>query len=120
MDKNSIALVSNKTPIFKIKIFHLYSQRRYNSSKLGYFSLCSIRSVRPNKFAHLKKRAKMKNIIIHSRQWSLRADTTKRKFFLNSVVILKKNFLPLSSYMLGAALLEVKRRKYISYFLDVY
>ncbi len=120
MDKNSIVLVSNKTPIFKVKIFHLYSQRKYSISKLGYFSLASIRSVRPSKYVHLKKRTKMKNIIVHSRQWALRADGTKRKFFLNSVVILKKNFLPLSNYMLGSALLDIKRRKYISYFLDIY
>ena len=115
-----MVLVSNKTPIFKVKLFHLYLQRRYCISRLGYFSLCSIRSIRPSKFTHLKKRTKMKNIIVQSRQWSLRADSTKRKFFLNSVVILKKNFLPLSNYMLGSALLEIKRKKYISYFLDIY
>lgn len=120
MKKNSIALVSNKTPVSKVKLFHLYSSRIYSISTLGYFTLCSVRSVRTSKYLQLKRRTKMRNIITQTRQWSLRKDSTKRKFFLNSVVLLKKNFLPLSSYMLGSTLLELRRKKYISYYLQVF
>lgn len=120
MKKNSITLVSNKTPVSKVKLFHLYSTRIYSISTIGYFTLCSIRSVKVSKFIHLKRRTKMKNIISQTRQWSLRKDSTKRKFFLNSVILLKKNFLPLSNYMLGSTLLDIRRKKYVSYYLEVF
>lgn len=120
MKKDSIVLVSNKTPVYKLKLFHFYTQRIYNISSIGYFALSSIRKVRPNKYSQLRRRTKMKSIVFQVKQWTIRADSTKRRFFLNSVVLLKKNLLPLSSYMIGSALLDVRRRKYISYFLDVF
>ena len=120
MRKNSIVLVSNKSPVSKVKLFHLYAARIYSISTLGYFSFGSVRVVRASKYVQLKKRTKMRNIIVQARQWSLREDGTKRKFFFNSVVLLKKNFLPLTNYMFGSAFLDIKRRKYISYFLSVF
>lgn len=68
MKKNSITLVSNKTPVSKVKLFHFYSTRIYSISTIGYFTLCSIRSVKVSKFIHLKRRTKMKNIISQTRQ----------------------------------------------------
>jgi len=120
MKKNSIVLVTNKTPVFKLKLFHFYTQRIYTISSIGYFALCSIRSVRPNRYAQLKKRTKLKSLLVQLKQWVIRADSSKRKFFLNSTIIVKKNLLPLSSYMMGSAFIDLRRRKYISYFLDIF
>lgn len=120
MNKNSITLVSNKTPVSKVKLFHFYSTRIYSLSVFGYFTLCSVRSVKTSKYLHLKRRTKMKSIISQTRQWTLRKDSTKRKFYLNSVILLKKNFLPLSNYMLGSTLLDIRRKKYLSYYLEVF
>lgn len=120
MKKNSIVLVTNKTPVFKLKLFHFYTQRIYDISSIGYFSLSSIRNVRPNRYTQLRKRTKLKSLLVQLRQWVIRGDSSKRRFFLNSAIIVKKNLLPLSSYMIGSVFIDVRRRKYISYFLDIF
>lgn len=120
MKKNSVVLISNKSQVSKVKLFHYYSHRHYNLSNIGYFALGSVRVVRASKIIQIKKRTKMKNIIVKTKQWILREDSTKRKYFSNAIVLLKKNFLPLSPYMIGSTVIDIKRKKYVSYFLNVF
>ncbi len=124
MRKNSIALVSNKSSVTKVKLFHFYPTRVYSLSMLGYFSLCSARSVRiikgADKNEQVERSAKIRSIISQTRQWIHREDSTKRKYFLNSVLALKKNYVPITEYMLGSILIDIKRKKYLSYFVEIF
>jgi hypothetical protein len=68
MGKNSIVLIANKSPVTKVKIFHFYLAKSYNMSTIGSFTLGSIRLLKSNKIAQLRKRTKLKNIIVRTKQ----------------------------------------------------
>jgi ribosomal protein L14 len=120
MNKSSYISISNKTNILSSKIFHIYRNGKNCKSKISFFLKSSVKKLKSSKKIEFKKKKKIFSIFIRSKQWILREDGSQRKFFDNSVLVLKKNSNLWSNYVWGPTTIEVKRKKYLSFFSDIF
>ena len=68
----------------------------------------------------LKKKKKLLNLIIRTKQFTCRIDGSYRKFNENSGLILNKKFKPFSTKIIGPTLYELYRKKYFYLFKKIF
>ena len=119
MTKNTLILPVNKFNIRQVKIFYYYRHRYKIKSKIGYFTLTSIRKITRKVDIPLQKRAKIRGIIVNPKQWTGRADATQRKFNYNKILLVKKNFSIIGTRIIGNLLIDIYRKKYLTSFLTI-
>lgn len=112
-------MVSNKCNVSKVKLFHIYRHGRNCKSKVSFFCRASVRKLKPRRKIEFKKKKKIFGLIIRTKQWILRLDGSQRKFFNNSLLILKKNTHLWSNYIWGPILIETKRKSILVSFKNI-
>lgn len=120
MNKGCILNTANKSNVLRVKLFHIYRSGCNSKSKISFFSKTSVRELKPLKKIEFKKKKKIFSLFVRTKQWILRSDGSQRKFSDNSIIILKKNSTIWNKYIVGPTTLELKRKKYISFFKHVF
>lgn len=110
LNKSCYLTVSNKSNVSKVKLFHIYRQGRNCKSKISFFCRTSVRKLKPKRKFEFKKKKKLFSLLVRTKQWALRFDGSQRKFFSNSIVILKKTSHLWSNYIWGPLLIETRRK----------
>lgn len=120
MDKSTIITVSNKSNIFNSRVFHVYRNGKNCKSKISFILKSSVRKIKPLKKKDFKKKSKIMSVLIRTRQWINRYDGSQTRFSDNSVLVLKKNSNVMNTYIWGPTSIELRRKKYLSLFKNVY
>lgn len=120
MNKGCILNTANKSNVLRVRLFHIFRSGRNSKSKISFFSKTSVRELKPLKKIEFKKKKKIFSLFVRTKQWILRNDGSQRKFSDNSIIILKKNSTIWNKYIVGPTTLELKRKKYISFFKYVF
>lgn len=113
---------ANKFFTKKLNAFHLYRKSANKKNMIGnllYLSAGDWRKI----FVKKKKRKKinkLRGILCRNRQVITRFDGSYRKFFENSVILLKKKVLPINKKVSGTSILEVTYKKYLLLFNTFY
>lgn len=120
MNKGTLITSCSKSNVSKLKIFHIYRNGKKCKSKISFFLKSSIKKLKPNKKLKFKKGRKIFNLLVKSKRWSTRVDGSQRKFFVNSVILLKKNSNVWTKYLKGSTFLEINRKKYLTFFKKIF
>lgn len=120
MNKGCFLKIATKSNISKTKVFHIYRNGINCKSKVSFFLRTSVKELKPLKKIEFKKKKKIFSLLVRSKQWILRKDGSQRKFSDNSMLILKKNSNSFSNYLWGPSVLELKRKKFLSIFKNIY
>ena len=120
MNKLSYNVIANKSNIQFTRIFHIYRNGKNCKSKISFYLKGSVKKIKKNKKINFRKKKKIFLVLVRSKQWALRYDGSQRKFFDNSSLLLKKNSNLWNTYVWGPTLVELKRKKYLSFFSNIY
>lgn len=120
MNKRCILTISTKSNVLRTRVFHIYRNGINCKSKVSFFLKSSVRRLKAKKKIEFKRKRKIFSVLVRSRQWILRLDGSQRRFSDNSILILKKNSNSWSNYLRGPTLLELKRKKYLTIFKNIY
>jgi len=120
MNKRCILTISTKSNVLRTRVFHIYRNGINCKSKISFFLKSSVRKLKAKKKIDFKKKRKIFSILVRSKQWALRLDGSQRKFSDNSILILKKKSNLWSNYLRGPTILELKRKKYLSIFKNIF
>lgn len=116
INKLSYSIITNKSNIKFSRIFHIYRNGRKCKSIISFFLKSSVKKLKKNKKLTFKKKKKIFLVLVRTKQWALRLDGSQRRFSDNSSLLLKKNSNLFNSYIWGPTILELKRKKYLSFF----
>lgn len=117
LQKYSYVQPADKNGIILARIFHIYQGSYHRLALTGQFVKVSVKVTKPNNW--LKKKAKLKAILIRSKQMRCNIDGLAYKFNLNEVVCLKKRLTPIGGEIRGPILKNLKRKKFINSFTGV-
>ena len=67
----------------------------------------------------LKKKKKILNLIVRTKQFTKRIDGSYRKFNENAILLLNKKFKPFSIKIIGPTIFELYRKKYFYLFKKI-
>ena len=117
IQKFSKLIPLDKCGVWEIKTFHLYGGFRVRWLKTGGFIKSSIKKTKPNNW--VTKGSKTKAIIIHNKKEIKKIDGSNYKFKLNSAILLKKRLTPKGKEIFGPSTFEIRRKKFINFFVGV-
>lgn len=112
--KSTKAVPVDRSGVYKIRIFHLYSGSKRRVSSSGDFVKSSAIEVKAENW--IKRKSKLNAIIVRVRKESFKLDGSWIKFKFNCVVLLKKRLTPKGKELFGPVDFSVKRRKFVSSF----
>lgn len=113
---------ANKFYTKKLQAFHVYKKTSNNKNYLGklfYITAGDWRRIFLRK-RKKKKTNKIRGVMCRNKQVILRQDGSYRKFFENSVILLKKKVMPTNRKVSGTTLLEVSYKRYLTLFKNFF
>ena len=115
IQKSSILNTSDTTGIVTVNCFHIYQKKKNFIAKFSNFIKISTRIV----FFRAKKlrKKKFKAIVILLKYKFKKPDGSNIKFLTNTCVLLKRRVIPLSDFITGCCIYNVRRKKFLSSFL---
>ena len=115
IQKSSILNTSDTSGIVTVNCFHIYQKKKNFIAKFGDFIKVSTRLV----FFRSKKlrKKKFKAIVVLLKYKFKKPDGSKVFFLQNTCVILKRRIIPLSDFIIGCCLYNIKRKKFLTSFL---
>lgn len=119
MNKSCYLLVASKCNVSKVKLFHIYRNGKNCKSKLSFFCRTSVRKLKARRKIDFKKKKKLFSIFVRTKQWILRNDGSQRRFFSNTITILKKNSQVWTNHIWGPTTIELKRKKILIKFKNI-
>jgi len=119
LNKSCYLFVGSKCNISKVKLFHIYREGKNCKSKLSFFCRTSVRKLKANRKIDFKKKKKLFSLFVRTKQWILREDGSQRKFFNNTIIILKKNTQLWTNHIWGPTTVELKRKKILTKFKNI-
>lgn len=115
--------ISDSSGVKWLNVFHLYGGFFKKSSKISSYVKGSSKIVNPPrveyrgyKLRQIKKGVVLKSFIVKVKKQIRRNDFSYLNYSYNSVVLIKKKNTTMSKYLLGLALTDLKRKKYIYLF----
>jgi len=118
MGKSTWLRIANKSNVWKTKIFHVYRHGLDNGSRISFLTKSSVKKLVPLRRIDIKRKKRIFTLIVRSKQWTSRLDGSKRKFFRNDAIILKKNANISDTRTRGCVIIEFARKKYLNFFDD--
>lgn len=107
----------DKCGVWEVKSFHLYGGSHVRATSSGRFIKVSVKKTKPNNW--VSKSSKLRAIILYTKRELRKSDGTVFRFKYNSVVLLKKRLTPKGKEIVGPALYNIKRKKFINSFIGI-
>ena len=114
IQKNSIIRPADNCGVIRANVFHVYKGSKGKLAFVGDFLKTSARIVKPEN--PIKKKTKLKAILIRTKFFINRKDSSYLSFKKNSLVLLKKRLTPKGKSIRGPIIRIIKRKKFISSF----
>lgn len=115
--KNTYLIPTDKNGVLWVKTFHLYKGSSGKTAYLGDFIKCSVKKTKPKNW--LLKKTKIKGIIIRTKKEVFKKDGSWLKFKNNNVVLLKKRMNSFGKCLLGPAVFNIRRKKFLNSFSGI-
>lgn len=87
---------------------------------INFFTKSVPKKFKKFKFKEFKKKKKITNLIVRTKQWNNREDGSFRKFGDNSALILNKKLISINLNTVGPSIYELNRNKYFYLFKNVF
>ena len=116
IQKGSFLVPIDKSGVWQVSTFHIYGGFLNKYARSGCFIKVSVKKIKNNFW--LSKKSKTKSIVILTKKES-HFNGFYKKFKFNSCVLLKKRLSSFGSEILGPALKNIKRKKFIYSFSGI-
>lgn len=113
-------MITNRSNVWKSKVFHIYRHGKNSGSKVSFLTRSSVKRLVPSRKIEIRRKTRIFTLIVRARQSSIRLDGSTRKFFINNAVIIKRNSNLTNNRVKGPAILELFRKKHLSFFSDLH
>lgn len=122
--KQTILTVTDKSGLNCIKVFQLYGGFWRKYTRLGFYIKGSCRKIKPKNFKNktivhkkLFKKGHIIRALITRQAYNLnRLDGCVMRVKDNTSITIKKKKIPLSKYILGPGLIDLRKKKFLSLF----
>lgn len=102
----------------KVKVIHAYKNYYANKINLNQPVKFVLKNI-PIIFLKLLKKKNFAQVC-NSKCYTKRYDNSNRKFFINSLIIIKKKFVPKINKFLSISLIEIKNKKILLFFKKIF
>ena len=117
IQKGTYLIPVDKCGVWWVNVFHIYKGFNKKIGKIGNFIKISVRNTRPNNW--VLKKSKLNGIIVLTKKESKIIDNSTIKFKYNNCVLLKKRLSAKGKEIMGPALKNVKRKKFLISFSGI-
>ena len=117
IQKNTYIIPSDKTGVLVVKVFHLYKGFFFLLSSIGDIVKVSVLTTKPDNW--LVKKTKLNLIIVNTTKEIRKKDNSYLRFQYNTGVLLKNRLTSKSKEVIGPAVFQLKRRKFLKSFSGV-
>lgn len=114
IQKSSIIEPADNCGVLKTNVFHVYKGSKGRLAFAGDFLKVSVREITLE--SEVKKKSKHKSILIRTKFFIKKKDSTIIYFEKNALVLLKKRLTPRGKTLSGPISSIIKRKKFVSSF----
>ncbi len=122
--KQTIISVTDKSGLNCIKVFQLYGGFWRKFTKLGFYVKGSCKQIKPKNYKNdnvvrkkFFKKGHIARALLTRQSYNIhRKDGCTLKLKDNTSITIKKKKIPLSKYILGPGLIDLRRKKFLSLF----
>lgn len=114
IQKTSLIAPADNCGVLKTNVFHVYKGGKGRLAFVGDFLKISVREISLE--SSIKKKSKHRSILVRTKFWVNRKDSSYISFENNSLVLLKKRLTPKGKIIKGPISWTIKRKKFVSSF----